>query len=81
MLARKAASQDDYDKAEAQRKKSAAQVEADQASLEQAEADYRIDIDNAKAEVAKAKAAVEDARDQSGLLPDVSPRSTGGSAS
>ncbi len=62
LLARKAASQEDYDKAEAQRKKSAAQVEADQASLEQSVADYDIDIANAKADVAKAEAAVEDAR-------------------
>ena len=81
LLARNAASQDDFDKAEAQRKKSAAQVESDRASLAQAEADYRIDIDNAKAEVARAESAVEDARDQSGLLSRCLPRSTGGSAS
>jgi membrane fusion protein, multidrug efflux system len=62
LLARKAASQDDYDKAEAQRKKSAAQVDADRASLEQAEADYRIGIASAKAEVAAAQAAVDDAK-------------------
>ena len=62
LLARKAASQEDFDKAEAQRKKSEAQVEADLANLDQAPADYKIDIDNAKAEVAKAKAAVEDAK-------------------
>jgi membrane fusion protein, multidrug efflux system len=62
LLSRKAASQDDYDKAEAQLKKSAAQVEADRASLEQSEADYRINMATAKAEVARAKAAVEDAR-------------------
>lgn len=61
LLSRNAASRDDFDKAEAQRKKSAAQVDADQASLAQAEADYRIDIENAKAEVARADAAVEDA--------------------
>ncbi len=62
LLARKAASQDDYDKADAQRRKSVAQVEADQASLEQAEADYRIGIASAKAEVAVAQAAVDDAK-------------------
>jgi membrane fusion protein (multidrug efflux system) len=62
LLARKAASQDDYDKAEAQRKKSAAQVDADQASLEQADADFRIDIESAKAELARAQAAVDDAK-------------------
>ena len=62
LLARKAASQEDYDKAEAQRKKSAAQVESDRASLEQAVADYKIDIDRAKADVERAKAALGDAR-------------------
>jgi membrane fusion protein (multidrug efflux system) len=61
LLARNAASQEDYDKAEAQRKKSAAQVESDKASLAQAEADYKIDIANAKAEVSRAESAVEDA--------------------
>ena len=61
LLARNAASQEDYDKAEAQRKKSAAQVESDRASLAEAEADYRIDIENAKAEVARAESAVENA--------------------
>jgi membrane fusion protein (multidrug efflux system) len=58
---RNAASQEDYDKANAQLKKSAAQVDADRASLEQAEADYRINLETAKADVAKAKAAVADA--------------------
>jgi membrane fusion protein, multidrug efflux system len=62
LLTRNAASRDDFDKAEAQRKKSAAQVEADQANLAQAEADYRIDIDNSKAEVARAESAVEDSQ-------------------
>jgi membrane fusion protein (multidrug efflux system) len=62
LLARKAASQDDYDKAEAQRRKSVAQVEADRASLEQAEADFRIDIASARAELARAQAAVDDAK-------------------
>src|SRR5262249_20293890 len=62
LLARRAASQDDYDKADAQRKKSEAQVESDEAAYEQEKADYQIDIDRAKADVAKAKATVEDAR-------------------
>ncbi len=61
LLARKAVSQEDLDKSQAQRKKSAAQVQADQASLEQAEADYTIDIENAQAEVARAKSSVDDA--------------------
>jgi membrane fusion protein, multidrug efflux system len=61
LLARKAVSQEDYDKSQAQRKKSAAQVDADRASLEEAEADYTIDIENAQAEVVKAKSSVDDA--------------------
>jgi membrane fusion protein, multidrug efflux system len=61
LLARNAASRDDFDRAEAQRKKSAAQVESDRASLAEAEADYRIDIENAKAAVERASSAVEDA--------------------
>jgi multidrug efflux pump subunit AcrA (membrane-fusion protein) len=62
LLARNAASQDDLDKAQAQRKKSEAQVDADRASLEQAEADFRIGIASAKAQLAQAQAAVDDAR-------------------
>lgn len=62
LLARRAGSQEDYDKADAQLKKTAAQLEADKAKLEQARADYDIYIDNYKAAVDKAQAAVEDAR-------------------
>jgi membrane fusion protein (multidrug efflux system) len=62
LLVRKAASQEDYDKADAQRKKSEAQVQADQAKHEQSVADYQIDIDRAKADVAQARSAVADAR-------------------
>jgi membrane fusion protein, multidrug efflux system len=62
LLARKAASQEDYDKADAQRKKSEAQVQADLANHEQAVAGYKIDIDRAKADLDKARAALEDAR-------------------
>ena len=61
LLARNAASQEDHDRAEAQRKKSAAQVESDRASLAEAEADYRIDIENTRAQVAQAQSAVENA--------------------
>jgi RND family efflux transporter MFP subunit len=61
LLARNAASQDDYDKAQAQRKKSAAQVDSDKASLEQSLADYDINIATAKADVARAQSTVEDA--------------------
>jgi RND family efflux transporter MFP subunit len=62
LLARKAASQDDFDKAQAQRKKSAAQVDSDKASLEQSLADYDINIASAKADVARAQSAVDDAK-------------------
>ena len=62
LLSRNAASQDDFDKAQAQRKKSAAQVDSDQASLEQSLADYDIDIASAKADVARAQSAVDDAK-------------------
>jgi len=62
LLARKAASQEDFDRSQAQAKKSAAQVDADQASRAQAESDYKIDIDTAKANVAKAESSVEDAQ-------------------
>jgi len=62
LFARKAASQEDYDKSQAQAKKSAAQVAADQASLTQAVSDYKIDIETAKANVAKAESAVDEAR-------------------
>ncbi len=62
LLVRKAASQEDFDKAEAQRKKSEAQVQADRASYDQAAAEYQIEIDRARADILKAKAAVDDAR-------------------
>lgn len=62
LLARRAASQEDYDKADAQLKKSTAQMAADQAKLEQSRADYDINIDNAKAQVLAAEASVEDAK-------------------
>jgi multidrug efflux pump subunit AcrA (membrane-fusion protein) len=61
LLARKAVSQEDFDKADAQRKKSVAQVDADQASLEQSEADVVIDIENARSEVERAHSSVDDA--------------------
>jgi RND family efflux transporter MFP subunit len=73
LLTRKAASQDDYDRAAAQRKKSAAQLESDQASSDQAEADYKIDIDSAKADVEKAVAALADAQINLGYCRMYSP--------
>jgi membrane fusion protein, multidrug efflux system len=62
LLSRKAASQEDYDKADAQRKKSGAQVQADLATYEQAVAEYKIDIDRARADSLRARAALGDAR-------------------
>lgn len=62
LLSRRAASQDDYDRAVAQLKKDQAQVESDRASLQQAEADYRIGLDTARADLARAEAALQDAR-------------------
>ena len=62
LLSRRAGSQEDYDKADAQFRKSTAQLAADQAKLEQSRTDYDINIDTAKAQVAAAEAAVEDAK-------------------
>jgi len=61
LLARKAASQDDFDRAKAQAEKSLAQVQASRARLEQAIADYEIDILAAQAEVEKAEADLKEA--------------------
>jgi len=61
LLARKAGSQEDYDKAVAQAAKSAAKVEADRASLDQTRSDFTIDIESARAEVARSVAAFQDA--------------------
>jgi membrane fusion protein, multidrug efflux system len=61
LLARNAASREDVDKAEADRKKYEAQVEADQANYEQAKSDYDVNIRIAKAQVDGALAAVHDA--------------------
>jgi membrane fusion protein, multidrug efflux system len=62
LLARKAASPEDYDKAEAQKKKSAAKADADRANLDQTKADFKIDIESSKAEVARAQATFDDAQ-------------------
>ena len=61
LVARKAASQEDYDRSIAQTQKSSAKVEADRASLEQTGSDFKIDIVSARAEVARTVAAFEDA--------------------
>lgn len=61
LIRRNASSQEDLDKAEADRKKSEAQVEADRARLEQAQADYLTNLLTAQASVAQAKAEVRSA--------------------
>lgn len=61
LVARSAASRQDVDQAEANRKKSEAQVEADRASLEQARADFETDIQAAQANVAMAQSEVKNA--------------------
>jgi membrane fusion protein (multidrug efflux system) len=62
LLARKAASQEDYDRAKTRVSKSAAQVEADNASLQQSTADYEINILGAQAKIDQAKADLEAAQ-------------------
>ena len=61
LLQRNAGTREDFDKAEADRKKYDAQVEADRASLEQAKADYDVGILSTKAQLAATKASVHDA--------------------
>ncbi|WP_337173998.1 efflux RND transporter periplasmic adaptor subunit [Paludisphaera sp.] len=61
LLSRNAGSQEDLDRAEADRKQFEAQVEADQAAYEQAQADYEIGILSAKAQLEAAQAGVRDA--------------------
>ena len=55
-MARKAASQEDYDQAKAKADKSTAQVDADTASLQQAMTEYDINILAAQAKVDQARA-------------------------
>ncbi|WP_240907284.1 efflux RND transporter periplasmic adaptor subunit [Paludisphaera rhizosphaerae] len=62
LLTRNAGSQEDLDRAEADRKQYEAQVEADQASYEQAQADYEIGVLAANAQLEDAKAGVRDAQ-------------------
>jgi RND family efflux transporter MFP subunit len=61
LLSRNAGSQEDLDRAEADRKQFEAQVEADQAAYDQARADYEIGILTAKAQLDAARAGVRDA--------------------
>jgi RND family efflux transporter MFP subunit len=73
LLARKATSQDDYDRAKAKADKSVAAVEAAKANLEQAVADYDVNILSARAEVEKARADLESARIELGYCRMSSP--------
>lgn len=59
---RDAASKEDYDRADANRKKADAQVEADRASLDQSQADYETNILSAKAAVIQAKSDLTNAQ-------------------
>jgi membrane fusion protein (multidrug efflux system) len=61
LLARKAGSAEDLDKAGADRRRWEAQVEADLANHDQSRADYAVGIATAKAQVSAAKAAVREA--------------------
>lgn len=62
LVSRNAASRDDVDRAEANRKKSEAQLEGDQANLEQAKADYKVNILAAEAGVQQAAADLTNAK-------------------
>lgn len=62
LMARRAGSQEDFDKAEADRKRWEAQVESDKANAQQAQADYEVGLKAAEAQVAAATAAVNDAK-------------------
>lgn len=73
LLARKAASQDDYDRARAKAEKSTAQVESSSASMQQAVADYDTNILTAKANIEKAQADVDSARIELGYCRMVAP--------
>jgi RND family efflux transporter MFP subunit len=73
LLNRGASSKEDFDKAEANRKKYEAQVQADAANLEQAEADYQANILSARANVEMATAEVRNAEIELGYCRMVSP--------
>ena len=74
LLARKAASQEDYDQAKAKAEKSAAQVEAAKAEpANRPMADYDINILTAQAKIEKARADLESARIELGYCRMFSP--------
>ncbi len=61
LVQRQAGSREEFDRAEANRKKSEAQIEADRARVEQAKADYETNILSAQAKVDSARSAVRSA--------------------
>ena len=71
LVQRQAGSREEFDRAEANRKKSEAQIEADRASLEQAKADYETNILAAQAKVDSARSAVRSAEIDLGYCQDV----------
>ncbi len=73
LLGRNAASQQDVDRAAAEREKDVAQVEADRANLEQTRVDYQVNIQSAEASLKAAQAQVEQARINLGYCRMVSP--------
>ena len=73
LLARNAGSQEELDKAEADRKQFEAQVQADRANYEQALADYDVGLLAAKAQLQAARAGVRDAELNLGYCRMTSP--------
>ena len=70
LIRRNAGSQEDLDKAEADRKKAEAQVEADQANLEQAQADYVTNILDRQGQRRPGRGRGPQRQDRPRLLPD-----------
>ncbi|MDG3002959.1 efflux RND transporter periplasmic adaptor subunit [Paludisphaera mucosa] len=73
LLSRNAGSQEDLDRAEADRKQFEAQVEADQANYDQAMADYDIGVLSAKAQLDEARAGIRQAELDLGYCRMTSP--------
>lgn len=73
LVATRAVTVEDWDRAVANREKAEAQVEASKAHLKQAEADYDIDIMSAEANVSAAKTAVRNAEIELGYCRITSP--------
>ena len=73
LVGRSAASKQEFDQAEANRKKAAAQVDADKANAEQSKADYDIAILSAKASIEQARADLRNAEINLGYCRVVAP--------